>query len=136
MAIVKSKTETIENKLPDRLKIVQGDQRLKDFASEFGETPSNMSKYLTGYTSPSIELLEKLSRAGVNLNWLVAGEGEIYSTLKESAKTPTEIQRLMFEVDSDTKLAKYLLGIIEAHRKYDETIRKFETRKDSDKTKE
>lgn len=46
-----------------------------DLARSLGMKPSSFSKYLDGNRRPGAVVLEKLTRLGVNINWLLTGDG-------------------------------------------------------------
>lgn len=50
------------------------------FANYLGITKQKVSNYKNGVVKPNFEVLQKLSEKGVNINWLLTGEGEPYKT--------------------------------------------------------
>ena len=46
-----------------------------DLARSLGMQPSSFSKYLDGNRRPGAVVLERLARLGVNINWLLTGDG-------------------------------------------------------------
>jgi transcriptional regulator with XRE-family HTH domain len=72
--------DKIKKDIGERLRVVQGVDRLKDFAAEFGESPSQISQYKSGIYFPPIALLVDLSeKRNLNLHWLITGDGEMYT---------------------------------------------------------
>ncbi|MGI5090757.1 helix-turn-helix transcriptional regulator [Treponema sp. OMZ 805] len=64
-----------------RLKIVRiklGFKTQSMFAERLGISQNALSKYESGTTELSDELKIKISRFGINIHWLVTGEGEIF----------------------------------------------------------
>lgn len=62
---------------PDRLRAVIGNATIDEFARSLEEAPQRIKDVLRGKQKAPIDLLLKLQqRCGVDLNWLVAGEGE------------------------------------------------------------
>lgn len=65
-------------------------ERLKEFsrvvfpsnsamARALGMSPSNLQKYLNGEVNPGVGLLDKLYRLGLNIHWLITGEGSMFA---------------------------------------------------------
>lgn len=82
--------ESSLSKTGDRLRAVA--DRLhagnkSELARSLGMKPSSFSKYLNGNRRPGAVILEKLSRMGVNVNWLLTGTGAmIAGTVKTSPR--------------------------------------------------
>ena len=58
-----------------------------DMAKTIGITIQSMRNYRLGNRVPDSELLSRIARAfGVNLNWLVSGEGTMFSELSHAQK--------------------------------------------------
>lgn len=51
----------------------------KDFAEYLGMSPQHLSAYLNGAREPSKKILEKFYIAGLSLDWLFSGSGEMYA---------------------------------------------------------
>jgi transcriptional regulator with XRE-family HTH domain len=60
------------------------DNNKSDFARAMGMKPSSFGKYLRGTRRPGATVLERLTRLGVSVDWLLTGEGPI---LLESASS-------------------------------------------------
>lgn len=70
-----------------RLRALRGMDRLKDFASQLGESSSRVSNYESGVSFPPEDFLFKLIQLKrANLNWLIAGEGEMFLDLEKNAE--------------------------------------------------
>lgn len=52
--------------------------KIIDFAEQTGIAYRTMQGYIGGERAPNAEGMTGIARAGVNLNWLVSGEGEIF----------------------------------------------------------
>ncbi|HHT7633028.1 helix-turn-helix domain-containing protein [Pasteurella multocida] len=52
--------------------------RIKDFAEMTGLPYRTMQGYIGGEREPNAEGMAAIAKAGVNLNWLVSGEGEMF----------------------------------------------------------
>ncbi len=60
-----------------RIVILRGQKTLTEFAREHQTTPQNIHRYERG-RSPSADFLTSLASKGVNINWVLTGEGAIY----------------------------------------------------------
>ena len=62
------------------------------FADTIGVQRSSISHILSGRNKPSLDFIQKIMAAfpSININWLIAGEGEMYGS-KESDTLFTEI---------------------------------------------
>lgn len=54
------------------------------FSEAIGISPQHLQAYLTGRSNPGSEILEKIGKLGVNIHWLVTGEGEMEFQTPES----------------------------------------------------
>ena len=51
---------------------------LKEFGEKILLRPSQACRYESGHQKPGLEILKKIHEAyGVNLNWLISGDGEM-----------------------------------------------------------
>ncbi|MCC5786366.1 MAG: helix-turn-helix transcriptional regulator [Phycisphaerales bacterium] len=67
-----------------RLKIVVGSRSMREIAEITGVHQESARRYMRGST-PSLGFLEKLAGGlGVNLHWLVSGEGPMYAATSAS----------------------------------------------------
>ena len=60
-----------------RIAILRGQKTLTEFAREHQTTPQNIHRYERG-RSPSADFLTSLASKGININWVLTGEGAIY----------------------------------------------------------
>ncbi len=67
----------------------------KDFAEKFGFAYANLARYLNGQLKTTIdsENYRKFADAGINIDWLLTGEGEMFSTSSTGALVSTEVMR-------------------------------------------
>lgn len=64
-----------------------------ELARSLGMKPSSFAKYLNGGRRPGAVVLEKISRLGVNVDWLLTGEGAMldrFSQLSPGRSTPPD----------------------------------------------
>lgn len=73
----------------ERLKLAIGTQSLDSFASAMNMPYRTLHGYLRGERQPNADGLAKLARVGINLNWLLTGEGKM---LTESGARPAHRQ--------------------------------------------
>ncbi|WP_303819990.1 helix-turn-helix domain-containing protein [Actinobacillus minor] len=52
--------------------------KIKDFAEQTGIAYRTLQGYVGGEREPNAEGMSGIAKAGVNLNWLVSGEGEMF----------------------------------------------------------
>jgi len=72
-------------KIGERIKLVREKKQLsqKAFAEKCGNVPSTtISKYEQGLIKPSAEILSKMGYMGININWLLTGEGTMSSNTR------------------------------------------------------
>ena len=63
---------------PERLKMALGTKSSRAFAMECGMSATVMHQYLSGKSEPSRLVLISIAKtSGVNLHWLLTGEGEM-----------------------------------------------------------
>ena len=57
--------------------------KITDFAEQAGIAYRTMQGYIGGEREPNAEGMTGIAKAGVNLNWLVSGEGEMFKNNTE-----------------------------------------------------
>lgn len=80
-------------KIGERIRLVREKEGLsqKAFAEKCGDVPSTtISKYEQGLIKPSAEILSKMGYVGININWLLTGEGEMMRGKGEAESVTTE----------------------------------------------
>ena len=70
--------------IADRIAILRGQKTLNEFARENQTTPQNIHRYEKG-RNPSADFLTSLASQGININWVLTGEGPV--RLKKNAKS-------------------------------------------------
>lgn len=74
--------------MKDRLKILIDDNfsgSAYRAAKETGISEAQISRFIAGKSKPSFDVLRKFGDYGINLNWLIMGEGEKYLQRKSNA---------------------------------------------------
>lgn len=61
-----------------------------ELAGKIGVHPNYLSNLITGHRNPGPAILEKIAGIGVNLNWLMTGEGEMMREKETSPQTPLQ----------------------------------------------
>lgn len=95
--------------LAGRLKRIRTELDLsaRKLSLELGVNGNAWSTYEAGTSLPSAPVLEALCRRGVNLNWLMLGEGEPWR--KEQPQTPQDLKRYV-EFQNETLFNRLGLG--------------------------
>ena len=57
--------------------------KITDFAEQAGIAYRTLQGYVGGEREPNAEGMTGIAKAGVNLNWLVSGEGEMFQILTQ-----------------------------------------------------
>ncbi|HED4419939.1 TPA: helix-turn-helix transcriptional regulator [Pasteurella multocida] len=88
--------------ISERLKLVceQKNWKIKEFAELTGLPYRTMQGYIGGEREPNAEGMTALAKVGVNLNWLVSGEGEMFQS--ESQKNVMSEQETKLIADYRT----------------------------------
>ncbi|OOH87198.1 transcriptional regulator [Pasteurellaceae bacterium 15-036681] len=84
-------------RISERLKLVceHKNWKIKQFAELTGLPYRTMQGYIGGEREPNTEGMTAIAKVGVNLNWLVSGEGEIFTVSPNQLMlTPDEINLL------------------------------------------
>ena len=107
-------------KIGERIKLVREQQKLsqKVFAEKCGNVPSTtISKYEQGLIKPSAEILSKMGYMGININWLLTGEGEIMQGKGETESVTTEAVEALSEDRMLEKIVLMLADMSETERR-------------------
>ncbi|MDH3002285.1 helix-turn-helix domain-containing protein [Pasteurella multocida] len=88
--------------ISERLKLVceQKNWKIKEFAELTGLPYRTMQGYIGGEREPNAEGMTALAKVGINLNWLVSGEGEMFQS--ESQKNVMSEQETKLIADYRT----------------------------------
>lgn len=76
-----ARPEVIKTPLGQRLRDIRkrfGDPERDDFASRLGISKGSLANYERGDRVPDSDVLAAYQRLGVNLNWVVSGDGSIF----------------------------------------------------------
>lgn len=94
--------------LPERLRIIRGQQGQKEFAKRIGSSQTGVSAYEKGQRKPDYETLIRVAQEfGVTLDWLLLGIGPMYCSGQQEKKMadsrPTEKSSSLQYVDNIDK---------------------------------
>ncbi|AWX14396.1 transcriptional regulator [Mergibacter septicus] len=72
-------------RISERLKLVceHKSWKIKDFAELTGLPYRTMQGYIGGEREPNAEGMTAIAKAGINLNWLVSGEGKMFNETEQ-----------------------------------------------------
>ena len=71
--------------IADRIAILRGQKTLNEFARENQTTPQNIHRYEKG-RNPSADFLASLASQGININWVLTGEGPVHLKKKRQER--------------------------------------------------
>ena len=79
--------------ISERLKLVceHKNWKIKDLAELTGLPYRTIRGYISGEREPNVEDMATIAKIGVNLNWIVIGEGEMFQSIMQiidMQKTP------------------------------------------------
>lgn len=87
-----------------KIKDIRGKRSQAEFARALGLERSNFPKYESGQIKPSFEFFKALAlKENINLNWLIADQGEMYfreEGKSELARENRELKELLKKVES------------------------------------
>lgn len=69
--------------------------KITDFAEQTGIAYRTMQGYIGGEREPNAEGMSGIAKAGVNLNWLVSGEGEMFQNLTQENTMSEQEEKLI-----------------------------------------
>lgn len=69
--------------------------KFTDLAEQTGIAYRTMQGYIGGEREPNAEGMLGISRAGVNLNWLVSGEGDMFQTETQKNEMSEQEEKLI-----------------------------------------
>ncbi|MFC6276940.1 helix-turn-helix domain-containing protein [Psittacicella hinzii] len=101
--------------IAQRLKFICEQQKwkIKEFAELVGIPYRTMQSYLSGDREPNAEGMTAIAKVGINLNWLVTGQGEIFISDQLAVKTLTKAEYEL--LDNFNKCNKIGKKAIEVH---------------------
>ena len=95
--------------------------KITDFADRSGIAYRTMQGYIGGEREPNAEGMTGIAKAGVNLNWLVSGEGKMFiSDVAQNDFLPDEISligKYRVITDSSKRILQRVAQIL-----YDESV--------------
>lgn len=74
--------------------------RITDFAEQAGIAYRTMQGYIGGEREPNAEGMSGIAKAGVNLNWLVSGEGEMFQVATQKNEISEQEEKLIADYRS------------------------------------
>ena len=104
----------------ERIRLLREKEGLsqKAFAEKCGNVPSTtISKYEQGLIKPSAEILSKMGYIGININWLLTGEGEMMRGKGEVESVTTEAVEALGEDRMLEKIVLMLAAMSEEERR-------------------
>lgn len=92
--------------ISERLQKLRGTKTLVEFARENQTSPQNIHNYEKG-RKPSAKFLISLASKGININWVLTGEGPIYrkKNVKDIASLTSELEKLSEEFREALQIA-------------------------------
>ena len=69
--------------------------KITDFAEQAGIAYRTLQGYVGGEREPNAEGMTGIAKAGVNLNWLVSGEGEMFQILTQENTMSEQEKKLI-----------------------------------------
>ena len=69
--------------------------KIKDFAEQTGIAYRTLQGYVGGEREPNAEGMTGIAKAGVNLNWLVSGEGEMFQIAMQEIAMSDQEEKLL-----------------------------------------
>lgn len=74
--------------------------KITDFAEQTGIAYRTMQGYIGGEREPNAEGMTGIAKAGVNLNWLVSGEGEMFQSVTQRNEMSEQEEKLIADYRS------------------------------------
>ena len=74
--------------------------KITDFAEQTGIAYRTMQGYIGGEREPNAEGMTGIAKAGVNLNWLVSGEGEMFQSVIQKNEISEQEEKLIADYRS------------------------------------
>lgn len=119
-----TKYDNSDNSFVERLELLKGVRRQKEFAEWLDESVTTVNGYFTGQSKPQRDFLMKLSQRGVNVNWFLTGDGPMYTSQMQAGELPANIQTLIHELDGWSTMTDDLIELVRAKKKVIETEEK------------
>ena len=74
--------------------------KITDFAEQTGIAYRTMQGYIGGEREPNAEGMAGIAKAGINLNWLVSGEGEMFQAATQKNEISEQEEKLIADYRS------------------------------------
>ena len=89
--------ENVQMRISERLKLVceHKNWKIKEFAELTGLPYRTMQGYIGGEREPNTEGMTAIAKVGVNLNWLVSGEGEMFQAVTPKKTISEQEEKLL-----------------------------------------
>ena len=89
--------ENVQMRISERLKLVceHKNWKIKEFAELTGLPYRTMQGYIGGEREPNTEGMTAIAKVGVNLNWLVSGEGEMFQAVTPEKTISEQEEKLL-----------------------------------------
>jgi len=88
------------------------------FADRIGVHRISVANYESGTLKPSYDMLEKISATfGVNIGWLVSGQGQMVVGAFSTDKADSDMQELMEFLHAHPEQKKLLLDVMRVQKK-------------------
>jgi len=85
-----------------RVALIRGQDSQQAFADKIGVHRNTLRNYEKGERSPDASFMQKMASLGINMNWLVTGEGEPnLSSSTDQERPPKIMQDVMHHLDKD-----------------------------------
>lgn len=69
--------------------------KIKDFSEQTGIAYRTLQGYIGGEREPNAEGMTGIAKAGVNLNWLVSGKGEMFQYVDQEIAISEQEEKLL-----------------------------------------
>ncbi|MDU2244002.1 MAG: helix-turn-helix transcriptional regulator [Haemophilus parainfluenzae] len=90
--------------------------KITDFAEQAGIAYRTMQGYIGGEREPNAEGMSGIAKAGVNLNWLVSGEGEMFQSVIQKNEISEQEENLILQAYKPTSLQAYKPTSLQAYK--------------------
>jgi transcriptional regulator with XRE-family HTH domain len=105
--ILIDRQKNLKMTIGDRIKIIRGKLSQKEFAQKIDPKKKSVTEWESGVAMPGAASLESIHRVfGVNINWLLTGEGDRYIKLEESENRPALQEETLEYQKSTSTLGK------------------------------
>lgn len=97
---------------PNRLARLRDNRSQTEFANMLGIEQTYISRYERGKATPGADFLKLLAeKTYVNINWLLTGEGDMYSSNKSEPELADRVRDLERKLEESEKTLRSILEI-------------------------